>query len=198
MADALYEEIGGTPSGLKLASKVAVERGVRDQGRNDRSQEPKLYVLRRKRPCSRPAVSRGSSTTAERYPKETCPSRTGVRRVTAPMCFSVLERDPVKVAYGYEARQETLELMKQQVDMFTEEPDGSLRPRQDVRRVMLKLLQEKRRKQVSLIHRLEVNFIERPFQARIRAELLYHLLQSRRGPGGKSNTLGRRMPLSPS
>jgi tetratricopeptide (TPR) repeat protein len=178
VATALYEQVGGNPLSLKLASKVASREGTGEGGIAGLKTRNYLVFT------AKEAVIQGQlyQRILDHLPNDTLKNLAHpglvVRRVTPPILLSVLS-GPCEVDIPDLKRAEELfELMKQQVDLVTEEPDGSLRHRQDVRRVMLKLLQDKRPEQVSWIHRLAVEYYRTHLTTEPRAELLYHLLQS--------------------
>jgi hypothetical protein len=104
-----------------------------------------------------------------------------VRRVDVDVIREVLagpcELDPSRAEAIFER-------LQREVSMFQLEPDGALRHRQDVRRLMLRtMLDEPRvKKVVARIHPLAVAFYERRGGTDARAEEIYHRLMSGQDP----------------
>lgn len=182
-ARALYAQVGGNPLSLKLASKVAMTEGTGKSGieglktkilwlfdADETVVQGRLYdrILNRIRD--------------EDVQKLAHPGLV-VRRITPEVIRQVLAGPCELVQPGFEmdeARAVSLfNALELQVDLVFREPDGALRHQQDVRRVMLKMLQQERPKQVRQIHENAFRYYgeQSPANSISRIEALYHFLQ---------------------
>lgn len=100
-----------------------------------------------------------------------------LRRLTPALIREVLA-EPCGLDVASEADAEALfEQLRREVALVEPEPDGAVRHRPDLRRVMVRLLATDRPAQVEDIHRRAVAFYERgPAEPVARAEELYHRL----------------------
>jgi hypothetical protein len=182
-AQALYAQVGGNPLSLKLASQVAKTENIGKSGieglktkilwlfdADETVVQGRLYdrILNRIRD--------------EDLRKLAHPGLV-VRRITADVIRRVLAGPCELVEPGFEMDQERADklfsALELQVDLVIREPDGALRHQQDVRRVMLKLLQQERPEQVRQIHQNAFRYYRKRSQSDsiARIEAIYHLLQ---------------------
>jgi len=187
--ETLCREVGGNPLSLKLAAQVY--RSEREAS-SDRTGVERLERTRLVFFSAAESVVQGQLYQRIlrhiRSPDVRRLAHPGLvlRRVTPGLIKEVLQ-EPCGVSVPtYERAEELFEALKREVALVTVEPDGALRHRSDVRRVMLKLIQRDKPEQVTEINRLAVRYYERhpelssPTQAR--AEELYHRLQLEQAP----------------
>ena len=100
-----------------------------------------------------------------------------LRRITPDLIKQVLQ-GPCDVPVPNDTRaQQLFDALRREVALVTMDIDGALRPRPDVRRIVLKLLERDKPQQAEAIHRLAVQYYSQQESLPARAEELYHRLQ---------------------
>ena len=186
---ALYREYGGNPLSLKLAAQAYLAEQRSGSGRPgvEQPDTARLPV----------AAARENLVQGQLYHRVLRHIRSPdvrrlahpglvLRRVTPALIKEVLQ-GPCGVPVPTEQRAaELFEELRREVALVTVEPDGALRHRPDVRRVMLKLIQLDKPEKVAEINRLAVRYYEGHPElsppAEARGEELYHRLQLEQPP----------------
>jgi hypothetical protein len=179
----LWDEVGGNPLSLKLAAQDFLQTRAAGEA-------PGSYRIRRWKHIPLVAATE-SVVQGQLYQRILGHIRDKdvaslahpglvLRRITPALIKDVLQ-EPCGVDVPSDERaQELFEAFRAQVSLVTEEPDGALRHRPDVRQVMLKLIERDQPEKVEQINSLAVAYYEQhdePFPVQARAEELYHRLQ---------------------
>ncbi|MGN9909197.1 hypothetical protein ACTMTJ_16765 [Phytohabitans sp. LJ34] len=180
----IHHDVGGNPLSLKLAALVY--RKEREAG-SDRTGIERLDTTRLLFFSAGENVVQGQLyQRILRHIKDPDVRRLAhpglvLRRITPQIIREVLQ-EPCGVAVPTDERaRELFEALRREAALVTVEPDGALRHRPDVRRVMLKLIRRDKPEQVAEIDRLAVRYYaghpELSPATQARAEEIYHRLQ---------------------
>jgi len=176
-ARALYKQVGGNPLNLKLAAHVA-KVDPASQGGIQGLKTSSYYIF-----AASEHVIQGQlyQRILERIPFQDLQKLAHpglvVRRITPDIIREVLAVPCGLGPIEYRRAQELFEELEKQVDLVTIEPDGALRHQQDVRRVMLKMLDAERPAQVHDIHERAFEFYKNLPGSTAAIEKVYHALQ---------------------
>jgi len=174
---ALYRQVGGNPLNLKLAAQVAKLENTGKGGIE--GLKTSSYVIF----AAAEHVVQGQlyRRILDRIPDEDLRKLAHpglvMRRIREEIIQKVLA-EPCGLGEIDEKRAEELFAgLKKQVDLVIVEPDGALRHQQDIRRVMLKMLQGERPAQVQQIHERGYEFYRTASGTPAQIERIYHALQ---------------------
>jgi hypothetical protein len=176
LCKALYKQVGGNPLSLKLAAQVAKLDDTSTRGIEGLKTTSYLIFSAAETVIQGQLYRRILLRIPDDDVRALAHPGLVVRRLTAPIIRQVLAV-PCGLGEITEKRsQQLFESLKKQVDLVTSDGDG-LRHQQDIRRVMLKLLEEERRDTVMEIHRRAFEYYEDLQDPVSRTEKLYHALQ---------------------
>jgi hypothetical protein len=177
VARALYRQVGGNPLNLKLAAQVA---------RLDKTGKAGIEGLKTSSYfifAAAEHVVQGQlyRRILDRIPDEDLQrlAHPGlvVRRITEDIIRQVLAVPCGLGEIGEERSKQLFSALKKQVDLVIPEPDGAVRHQQDIRRVMLKMLESERPLQVRRIHERAYEFYRQTPGMVAQIERIYHALQ---------------------
>ncbi len=176
-ARALYKQVGGNALNLKLAAQVAQLDPLEKGGIEGLKTSSYLIFAAAENVIQGQLYKR----ILDRIPNEDLQNLAHpglvVRRVTRDIIRYVLAQ-PCGLGEIEDVRAgELFAALRQQVDLVTVEPDGGLRHQQDVRRVMLKMLEAERPLQVREIHERAFAYYQTQQGGMANIERLYHTLQ---------------------
>lgn len=179
-AEAVYKQVGGNPLNLKLAAQVARQDNI-GKGGIERLRTSSYWVF-----AAAEHVIQGQlyQRVLQRIPDEDLQKLAHpglvVRRITENVIRKVLA-EPCGLGKIDKRRAEELFAgLEKQVDLVIPEPDGALRHQQDIRRVMLKMLESEKPQQVRDIHDRAFKFYKNEPGTAAQIERLYHALQLRK------------------
>ena len=172
----IVDLVGYNPLSLKLASAVINDQGIKDlQGVDTRGR----FLLRVKAEVVQSRLyGRIFAHVHDDDAKKLLNPGLLLRRLTADVIREVLA-GPCNISLDHPQRaEELMELLSREVALFVREPDGSLRHRPELRRVMLKDLAEALpAEKVREIHDRAVTYYSaQPAGPVVRAEEIYHRL----------------------
>jgi tetratricopeptide (TPR) repeat protein len=179
-ARALYRQVGGNPLNLKLAAHIASREKTGKGGIEGIKTTSYLIFAAAENVVQGQLYRRILDRITDEDLQKLAHPGLVVRRVTAKIIQEVLA-GPCELGQIDQKRASDLfEKLKTQVDLVVAEPDGALRHQQDVRRVMLKMLETEKPEQVHLIHELAYHFYLSEAGTTAAIEKIYHALQLRK------------------
>jgi cellulose synthase operon protein C len=175
LAETLFNQVGGNPLSLKLAGQVAAKEKAGKGGIENLKTTSYLIFSAAETVIQGQLYRRILGRIGDPDLKQLAHPGLVVRRLTPEVIQKVLAI-PCGLGEITDDRAQTLfaELRKQ-VDLVTVEPDGALRHQQDIRRVMLKLLEDERRDQVDQIHKAAFEYYLPRVDSASRIERIYAL-----------------------
>jgi hypothetical protein len=177
VARALYRQVGGNPLNLKLAAQVAKLDGSGKLGIEGLKTSSYLIFAAAEHVVQGQLYRR----ILERIPDEDLQKLAHpglvVRRITEDVIRRVLAEPCGLGDIDEERAKKLFAALKRQVDLVILEPDGAVRHQQDIRRVMLKMLEAERPVQVRQIHARAYEFYRSSPGTVAQIESVYHGLQ---------------------
>ncbi len=177
-ARALYKQVGGIALSLKLAAQIARTEPAAKTGISGLKTSSYLIFAAAEHQVQGQLYRR----ILDRLPGDEIQKLAHpglvVRRVTPQIIQEVLAEPCDLKGLGLQGAMRLFDLLQSQVDLVTVEPDGALRHQQDIRRVMLKMLEIERPDQVARIHRNAYDYYTRNDNNWVaHNERVYHGLQ---------------------
>lgn len=176
-ARALYKQVGGNPLNLKLAAQVAKNEKVGKKGIEGIKTTSYLVFAAAEHVVQGQLYSRILERITDPDLHKLAHPGLVVRRVTPTIIQQVLAGPCELGEIDLDRASQLFEKLKCQVDLVVLEPDGAVRHQQDVRRVMLKLLESEKPDQVHAIHELAYQFYRGQTGTTAAIERIYHALQ---------------------
>lgn len=176
-ARALYKQVGGNPLNLKLSAQVARDETIGRGGIEGIKTTSYLIFAAAEHVVQGQLYSRILDRITDPDLHKLAHPGLVVRRVTARIIQQVLSVPCGLGEIDNDRASQLFEKLKKQVDLVVAEPDGALRHQQDVRRVMLKMLEAEKPDQVRLIHQLAYQFYQTETGTTAAIERIYHALQ---------------------
>lgn len=181
VAQRLAGQIGGTPLSLQLAAELFQREGLNSSGKLDIETRTLFYLRMDEQLIQRQLFKRVLGHIHDPDVRKLAHPGLLLRRITPELVLKVLA-EPCGLAIStLEEARKLFDELKREVSLVTVAPDGALEHRQDLRRVMLELLQNSEPKKTFEIHGRAVDFYERRRHATPpeRAEEIYHRLSLR-------------------
>ena len=174
---ALVRQVGGNPLNLKLAAQVAKLQGAGRKGIEGLKTTSFFVFSASERVIQGQLYHRILARMSNPDLQKIAHPGLVIRRVTADIIQKVLAEPCGLPGMDEDGAGYLFKELSKQVDMVTREPDGALRHRQDVRRVMLKHLEAERPEQVRQIHEGAFRYYSPRSEAAEKIEKIYHALQ---------------------
>ena len=176
-ARALYKQVRGNPLNLKLAAQVAKLEKTGKGGIEGIKTTSYLIFAAAENVVQGQLYRRILDRISDEDLQKLAHPGLVVRRITEKIIQEVLA-GPCRLGEIDEKRAgELFSKLKTQVDLVVAEPDGALRHQQDVRRVMLKILETEKPTQVREIHERAYEFYQGETGTTAAVEKIYHALQ---------------------
>jgi hypothetical protein len=177
LARALAKQVGGSPLSLKLASELVQREGVDAGGQLDIATREFFFLRIDDAIIQRQLYRRILGHIHDEDVRRLAHPGLVLRRITPALILEVLAAPCALAISSLAEAAELFAKLRREVSLVTVDPDGALRHRQDVRMLMLRLLQADEAEKTRSIHARAVAFYERQPAAPIeRAEEIYHRL----------------------
>jgi hypothetical protein len=174
---ALYRQVGGNPLNLKLAAQVAKLENSGKGTIEGLKTSSYLIFAAAEHVVQGQLYRRILDRISDQDLRKLAHPGLVVRRITKEIIQKVLAGPCGLGEIDDQRAQELFAELKKQVDLVTIEPDGVLRHQQDIRRVMLKMLEGERPTQVRQIHEGAYEFYRATSGTPAQIEKIYHALQ---------------------
>jgi hypothetical protein len=185
----LARQLGGSPLTLKLAVDLIEKEGLTGSGKLDLDTKESLFTKMDDGVIQRQLYKRVLGHVHDPEVRKLAHPGLALRRLTPELILEVLA-EPCDLAITTTEEAQTLfESMRREVGLVSIAPDGSLRHRADLRKLMVELLHESQPDLAEDIHRGAVRFYTKYGRvADERAEEIYHRMRL----GQSAQTIDRR------
>ena len=177
IASRLANQLGGSPLSLQLAAELFQREGLDEHGRLN--VETRRFFLSRLDDAliQRQLYKRILDHIHNEEVRRLAHPGLLLRRLTPELIIEVLA-EPCGLTISSPAEaQKLFEELRREVSLVTVAPDGALEHRQDLRRLMLELLETDQPEKTAAIHQRAIKYYERqPPNPPARAEEIYHRL----------------------
>ncbi len=177
LAGALAKQVGGSPLSLKLTAELVQREGVDASGQLDIATREFFFLRVDDAIVQRQLYRRILGHIHDEDVRRLAHPGLVLRRITPALILDVLAAPCALAISSLAEASQLFEKLRREVSLVNVDPDGALRHRQDVRMLMLKLLQADEAEKTRSIHERAVAFYQLLPAAPIeRAEEIYHRL----------------------
>lgn len=177
VAHQLVDQFGGSPLSLQLAVELFQREGLDERGRLNVETRNFFFSRMDDALIQRQLYKRILGHVHDEEVRKLAHPGLLLRRLTPELILEVLAEPCCLEISSLEEAWRLFDKLRREVSLVTVAPDGALEHRQDLRRLMLELLEADQPEKTAAIHQRAVRYYERqPPSPDARAEEIYHRL----------------------